>query len=104
MFVNMLRIACGDRIISTDKQPRVPVVEIKGPSAPEMGMGKYEPDIKALVEKYGNLESRTITIQLQDMLDIAPRDRRRIEAYQGLISTLQKIYNRKLTLVSRKNK
>lgn len=66
---------------------------------------KYESDINTLKEKYGNLfvSGLCITISLHDLLEICPRGRRRIEAYNGLVSVLEK-QGIKLTITSRKTK
>ena len=64
----------------------------------------YAGDIKRLGTKYGPLiEGQHLTVQLQDLLAIIPRARRRITAYNGLVKELA---NRGVTLTikSRKSK
>ena len=61
-------------------------------------------DIKRLEAEYGPLtEGKTITVQLQDLLAICPRSRRRIDAFKGLVKELAQ---RDVTLLikSRKTK
>jgi hypothetical protein len=65
---------------------------------------KYDNDIRALEEKYGNLEGKEITIDLQTLLQLVPRERRRIDAYRGLLSYLEDKRNCKITITSRKTK
>ena len=64
----------------------------------------YADEIKRLEAKYGPLiEGQPLTVQLQDLLAIIPRARRRITAYNGLVKELA---NRGVTLTikSRKTK
>lgn len=64
----------------------------------------YADEIKKLEAKYGLLiEGQHLTVQLQDLLALVPRARRRIDAYNGLAKELA---NRGVTLTikSRKSK
>ena len=64
----------------------------------------YADEIKRLGDEYGPLiEGQHLTVQLQDLLAIIPRARRRITAYNGLVKELA---NRGVTLIikSRKTK
>ncbi len=64
----------------------------------------YAGEIKRLEAEYGPLiERQHLTVQLQDLLAIIPRARRRIDAYNGLVKELA---NRGVTLTikSRKTK
>ena len=64
----------------------------------------YADEIKRLGTEYGPLiEGQHLTVQLQDLLAIIPRARRRITAYNGLVKELA---NRGVTLTikSRKSK
>ena len=64
----------------------------------------YADEIKRLEAEYGPLiEGQHLTVQLQDLLAIIPRARRRIDAYNGLVKELA---NRGVTLTikSRKSK
>ena len=64
----------------------------------------YAGDIKRLGTEYGPLiEGQHLTVQLQELLGLLPRARRRIDAYNGLVKELA---NRGVTLTikSRKSK
>ena len=64
----------------------------------------YADEIKRLEAEYGPLiEGHHLTVQLQDLLALVPRARRRIDAYNGLAKELA---NRGVTLIikSRKTK
>ena len=64
----------------------------------------YADEIKRLEAEYGPLiEGQHLTVQLQDLLALVPRARRRIDAYNGLVKELA---NRGVTLTikSRKTK
>lgn len=62
----------------------------------------YASDIEALEGRYGELKKGLIIeTTLQDLLQICPRNRKRTEAYQGLISYLKKIG---VTLIINSNK
>ena len=64
----------------------------------------YADEIKRLEAEYGPLiEGQHLTVQLQDMLALVPRARRRITAYNGLV---KEPANRGVTLTikSRKTK
>lgn len=86
--------------------PEVPVqVKSKPAKEPTIAIGKYDSDISALRDKYGDLFTNglCITIDLQELLLIAPRNRRRIESFQGLVSELKKM-GIELNIKSRKTK
>ena len=64
----------------------------------------YADEIKRLEDEFGPLiEGQHLTVQLQDLLALVPRARRRIDAYNGLVKELA---NRGVTLTikSRKSK
>ena len=78
-----------------------PVIE--GDDGQQLG-DPYADEIKRLEDEFGPLiEGRHLTVQLQDLLAIIPRARRRIDAYNGLVKELA---NRGVTLTikSRKTK
>ena len=64
---------------------------------------KYQNDLEALKNEYGELPTE-LCIDLQELLRICPRDRRRIDAYIGLVSYLEKEEGIKLKITSRKTK
>lgn len=66
---------------------------------------RFDNDIRALVDTFGPLQKgTTIETNLQKILDICPRNRRRCDAYQGLISYLRKEYDVTLRITSNKAK
>jgi hypothetical protein len=65
---------------------------------------KFKDDIEALKVFYSLEEGTVINISLQDLLAIIPRNRPRIEAYQGLRSWLFEKYRVTLNINSRKTK
>ena len=77
-----------------------PVVTAKASS-----LGNYEPDIKAITSKWGELrKGLCIETTLQEILTIVPRHRPRIDAYNGLRSLLRDKYGVILIIKSRKTK
>ena len=67
---------------------------------------KYKKDIEALREKYGEsfLTGFCIEVTLKELLEICPRERRRTDAYTGLVSYLSKEMGIKLTIKSQKSR
>lgn len=64
---------------------------------------KYESDIRAITDKYGELTpGLCIETTLQDLLSIVPRHRPRIDAYNGLVTELRTKHGVKLSIFSRK--
>ena len=62
----------------------------------------FASEIMRLEDKYGPLmEGQHLTIQLQDLLVLIPRARKRIDAYKGLIKELA---NRGVTLTIKSRK
>lgn len=52
---------------------------------------RFKADIDAIESHYGKLyDGQTIETTLQELLTIAPRNRKRIEAYNSLVSELKK--------------
>ena len=67
---------------------------------------KYDSDVKALKERY-RVEFETgvcIRIPLKEILVICPRERKRIDAYTGLVSHLKREYGITLKITSNKTK
>lgn len=63
---------------------------------------KYASDVEALEGRFGELkDGLVLEISLKQVLQICPRNRKRTEAYQGLISCLKKIG---VTLIINSNK
>ena len=68
---------------------------------------KYKKDIAVLQEKYGNLSSLSglsISLTLKEALEIMPRNRRRVDAYEGLKNYLKRAYGIELNIKSQKTK
>ncbi len=96
-FENLLRVAAEELLVTQQKKEKdVPTDVVQ--------KGKYDVDVAAIEGRYGDLNGQTINIELQQLLALAPRDRRRIEAYNGLRTHLRKQYNCTLNITSRKTK
>lgn len=68
---------------------------------------KYQKDIAALEERYGKLSTQTglsINLTLKEASLMMPRNRKRIDAYAGLVSYLKREYGIILTIKSQKTK
>lgn len=67
---------------------------------------KYEKDVEALRKKYGeNFKTGLcIEVTLKELLEICPRERRRTDAYTGLISFLKAKLGITLNIKSQKSK
>lgn len=68
---------------------------------------KYRKDIAALEERYGKLSTQTglsINLTLKEATLMMPRNRKRIDAYAGLVSYLKREYGIALTITSQKSK
>ena len=67
---------------------------------------KYDSDVKTLKERY-RVEFETgvsIRIPLKEILEICPRERKRVDAYAGLVSHLKREYGVELIINSNKSK
>ena len=83
------------------KLDAAPVVESDDGQQPD---DPYADEIKKLEAEYGPLiEGQHLTVQLQDLLLLLPRARRRIAAYNNLVKELAK-RGVTLTIKSRKTK
>ena len=67
---------------------------------------KYEQDITALKERFGNsfITGLCIKITLKEALGMMPRNRKRVDAYYGLTRYLQEEFGITLTIYSQKTK
>ena len=67
---------------------------------------KYQRDIEALRQKYGDAfkTGLCINLTLQEALSIMHRERRRIDSYSGLVSYLKKEWDITLSIKSQKTK
>jgi ribosomal protein L19 len=85
-------------------EEKVVAAPVKKNSVSTPTISKYDADIESLKTTYGDLKpGMVIEITLQDLLTICPRNRRRIEAYQGLVTALRK-QGVTLTITSNKTK
>ena len=102
MIIDFLnRLFGGCREASPDS--RVPVDEVKNGSKQS---DKYDSDVKALKERY-RIELETgvcIWIPLKEILEICPRESKRVDAYAGLVSHLKREYGITLKITSNKTK
>ena len=64
---------------------------------------KFSEDIKNLRERFTMNPGTEIIITLQELLKICPRERKRCDAYRGLVEELKR-QNITLTITSRKSK
>lgn len=76
------------------------------PDVSEKTNTKYKKDIEALREKYGDSFSTgfCIEVTLKELLEVCPRERRRTDAYTGLISFLKGKMGITLNIKSQKSK
>lgn len=83
-------------------EPSVNVKKDSNEPIPE----KYRKDIEALRKKYGDSFSTgfCIEVTLRELLELCPRERRRTDAYIGLVSYLKNNYDITLTIKSQKKK
>ena len=109
MFGNLINRILG---LETDspgtgrQNPRTASDVVKKAVPHEPVPEKYQRDIEALRQKYGDAFKTgfCINLTLQEALSIMPRERRRIDSYRGLQSYLKKDWNITLTIKSQKTK
>lgn len=105
-FIN--RILGTEKVFVTNRQEEVTTPDVIEKSSiiakpvPE----KYKKDIETLRKEYGeNFKTGLcIEITLKELLEICPRERKRTDAYTGLVSYLSKELGIKLTIKSQKSK
>lgn len=104
-FINRIlgaeKVSVSNRL-ENDAVPSVIVKKDSNTPIPE----KYQRDIEALRQKYGDAFKTgfCINLTLQEALTIMPRERRRIDSYRGLQSYLKKELGITLTVKSQKTK
>ena len=102
MIVTFLRDLFGG-CRETPPDSREAVGEVKNGSKQ---CDKYDSDVKALKERY-RIEFETgvcIRIPLKEILEICPRERKRVDAYTGLVNHLKREYGITLKITSNKTK
>lgn len=99
-ILGMEQISVSNRL--ENAEPSVSVKKDSNEPIPE----KYRKDIEALRTKYGESFSTgfCIEVTLRELLELCPRDRRRTDAYIGLVSYLKNNYDITLTIKSQKKK
>lgn len=107
MFENIIHQILGAELrtaTSNRLETAAPSVTVKKDSKPIPE--KYKKDVEALRNKYGAAFKTGLCIELtlQEALSIMPRERRRIDAYAGLISYLKREQGIILTIKSQKTK
>ena len=108
MFTDIIKQILGAerRSVSNRLEKAAPSVIVKKDST-EPIPEKYKKDVAALEGKYGNLSSLTglsISLTLKEALEIMPRNRRRVDAYEGLKNYLKREYGIELLIQSQKTK
>lgn len=64
---------------------------------------KYKSEIQALTDYFGELKSGVcIEIELSDLLQIIPKERKRVDSYSGLVKYLKENRDITLKITSRK--
>ena len=109
MFGNLINRILG---LETDspgtgrQNPRTASDVIKKAAPHEPIPEKYQRDIEALRNKYGDAFTTglCINLTLQEALSIMPRERRRIDSDRGLRSYLKEGWDMTLTIKSQKTK
>lgn len=109
MFTGFIKQILGAErySVSNRLENAEPSVIVKKDSNPKPVPDKYKKDVAALEEKYGSLSLLTglsISLTLKEALEIMPRERRRVDAYEGLKNYLKRSYGIELTIKSQKTK
>lgn len=87
-----------------ERQQKAVPVEVEKENSKIEKKNKYEEDVEALARNFGGIQSKTgLCITLQEILSICPRERKRCDAYNGLVSYLLEQYGVKLVIKSRKH-
>ena len=112
-FTNLLRVTCGSIDSWASQQQKAATVKedqsgVKKAADEEDGdiinNQPFQSDIRALVDNYGPLyQGMIIETDLQTMLEICPRQRRRSDAYNSLVNYLGREHGVTLLIHSRKS-
>lgn len=106
MFTQIMnRILGTERGLGLNRQVNTTPDVIEESSIPKIPK-KYREDIAKLQEHYGDSfkTGLCIKINLQELLELCPRERKRIDAYRGLVSYLEKNWGIELKIISQKTK
>ena len=109
MFTDFINRILGAEKVSVSNRlenSAVPSVIVKKDSNKTNIPEKYRKDVALLQSKYGDAfkTGLCINLTLQEALSIMHRERKRIDAYSGLVSYLKKDWNITLTITSQKTK
>jgi hypothetical protein len=109
MFIDFIsRILGAEKVSVSNRQEKVTTPDVieKSSTNNQAYPEKYKKDIKALLDKYGDVfkTGLCINLTLQEALSIMPRERRRIDAYRGLQSYLKRELGITLSITSQKSK
>ena len=109
MFANLINKILGvEQGLSSNRQVNVTTPDVieKSSTIAQSIPEKYQKDIKALRDRYRDIfkTGLCIDMSLQEALSIMPRERKRIDAFVGLISYLKKEWDITLTIKSQKTK
>lgn len=109
MFTDFINRILGAEKVSVSNRlenSAVPSVIVKKDSNKTNIPEKYRKDVALLQSKYGDAFKTgfCINLTLQEALSIMPRERRRIDAYSGLVSCLKKEWDMTLSIKSQKTK
>ena len=108
MFIDFIsRILGAEKVsvsnrLENDAEPSVIVTKDSNRPIPE----KYKKDVALLQSKYGDAFKTgfCIDLTLQEALSLMQRERKRVDAYSGLISYLKRELGITLTITSQKTK
>lgn len=106
MFTDFIKqILETERIFISNRQEKT-VPDVIGEKTVEAIPDKFRNDIEALKKKYGESfkSGLCINISLQEILMIIPKQRKRQDAYTGLISFLKTKMGIELNITSQKKK
>lgn len=102
------RILGAEKVSALNRQEKVTTPDVieKSSTIAQSIPEKYKKDIEALQTKYGDSFSTgfCIEVTLKELLEICPRERRRTDAYTGLVSYLSKELGITLIIKSQKSK
>lgn len=107
-FINRILGAEQNSVSNRLENVAVPSVIVKKDSSQKQRPipEKYRKDVALLQSKYGDAFKTgfCIEITLKELLEICPRERRRTDAYRGLVSCLKNNYDITLIIKSQKSR
>lgn len=107
MFDEFINQILGDeRVVVPSHQEKAEPDVIEEKTAEIRIPKKYQEDIQTLRDMYGESfkTGLCINLTLQDALKILPRERKRVDAYRGLVSFLKEKMGIELNIKSQKSK